>query len=139
MLDKYIDQLKEIFGLKFSYSDFSTLNRTDQVTEEFYKKFKSNIQSGKKYKKASFVDFEIDVKKLTDRVKDEKGYLLTKNAEWFGAPMVPISIALSQCTKILELDGDSLNIISTDLEKGILLDYFEEFGEWYYELTAWGW
>jgi hypothetical protein len=53
--------------------------------------------------------------------------------------MVPISIALSQCTKILELDGDSLNIISTDLEKGILLDYFEEFGEWYYELTAWGW
>ena len=75
---------------------------------------------------------------LAVRLGSEKVILHVKNSDICGAILSEAEIVLSHPREIIDLDGDSLSILSVDKQQGIILDFNPDESEERYELAIWG-
>jgi hypothetical protein len=68
----------------------------------------------------------------------EIAFLLTKQSEICGAVEVDVSNLLKHWKSVIDLDGDSVRIVSKDRTQGLLIDFNPDDNEWHYEIAAWG-
>jgi hypothetical protein len=136
----YISELNRILKSDLREDDFLDLERSDQVRMAFYDSFKNSTNGNTKtYQAAEIGRLESDIKELRERFVDQRLFLITKLSEYCGVVIVPAALALDNYRALIELDGDALNLadIGTGMSKNLLLDYYEETGKHYFELTIW--
>lgn len=75
---------------------------------------------------------------LADRLAKEKAFFLTKIAEDVEAVSVNISALLERAESMLNFDGDSLCVVSSDRTEGLLIDRNPDDVNQSYEVTVWG-
>lgn len=75
---------------------------------------------------------------LAVRLGSEKVLLHLKSSDLCGAIFSEAQIVLSRPREVINLDGDSLNILSLDKQQGIILDFNPDEFEEHYELSIWG-
>jgi hypothetical protein len=75
---------------------------------------------------------------LALRLGSEEVILHLKNSGLCGAIFSEAQIVLSRPREVINLDGDSLNILSLDKQQGIILDFNPDEFEEHYELSIWG-
>lgn len=140
----YKKDLSRIFQMDFHNSDFIDLEESDAIIKSFFDAYKlSSKRISKVYSVSQEEHLEKEVDALLGNVKNEMGYLITSKSETCGVCKVAITKALKKYKDIIELDGDSLCILSMDKDKGIYIDFFEEYENdvsfLKYELAIWGW
>ena len=134
-------RFSEIFGIQMSEQNFLSIEQTDLLTNKFYEGFKASLNKVcEKYSAGNKV-METDIRNLLLKFGDEEGYLITKQTEICGLIRVSADVVLAKYAEVIDLDRDSLGLLSIDETKGIYIDYFEETNElgssWYYELCFW--
>jgi hypothetical protein len=75
---------------------------------------------------------------IGERLQEIRSVLFVGPFEDCGAVCVYANRALSSVAALLEFDGDTVSLQSTDPESGLYVDKFEENSEWMVELLAWG-
>ena len=134
-------QFSEIFGIQMSDEDFLSIEQTDLLINKFYENFKTSTNKVcEKYAVGNKL-MSAAIRNLFLKFGDEEGYLITKQTETCGLIRISSDVALAKYIEVINLDGDSLGLLSIDQSKGIYIDYFEEANElgtsWYYELCFW--
>jgi hypothetical protein len=71
-------------------------------------------------------------------IGSEKVILHIKNSEFCGAILSEALALLKRSKEIIELDGDSLSILSADHQQGLILDRNRDEIYEHYELVVWG-
>ena len=139
-IQAYISDLNRIFKTDLHDDDFLDLETSDQLKNAFYDSFKnSTTRKTKTYQGAETGRLENDVKDLKERFAGQSLYLITKLSEYCGVVLVSAVLALDNYKELIELDGDSLNLANsgTGGANNLLLDYYEEGGDYYFELSVW--
>jgi predicted class III extradiol MEMO1 family dioxygenase len=137
-IDNYISKLVAIFDLIIQKSDFLDLETTDEIKKRFYEGFSSSAKMfSKTYNSNDEETLNNDVEIIALRLQGQEAYLITKESDICGAVKIPVIKALIKYKEIIELDGDSLNLITTDYLNYVNLDYYEEHGKFFYQLSVW--
>jgi hypothetical protein len=134
-------QLSDLLGSPINETDFLSIERTDLLTNKFYNSFKSSNDKICERYSANDEKVGATIERLCLKFSDSAAYLITKQTEACGLIKVPVDKMLKKYIEIIELDGDSLCLLSTNESEGIYIDYFEETNEqgssWYYEVCFW--
>lgn len=137
-LGAYISQLSLALSVGIEKSDFVDLKTTDSLKKEFYTSYKvSSKMFSKTYSVGNESELNSDIFNLKSRFEDQQVFLITKVSEVCGAVKVPANNAIDNYKAIINLDGDSLNLIALDRKSYFYIDYFEEYGNFFYELSTW--
>lgn len=135
------NQLTNILNIQIKEDDFLSLEQTDLLTSKFYDSYKISDKLCNKYLSSESRGLDEIIKDLCLKFYDKNGYLITKQTETCGLINVPIEKVLQNYKQIIELDGDSLCLLTEDENEGIYLDYYEENTvhktSWYYEVCFW--
>lgn len=137
-IDDYISKLSSILNTIIQRSDFIDLETTDELKQKFFEGYKT---SSKIFNKTYSINEENalnnDIITLRPQFQDKEAYLITKLSEICGAVKILAIKAIDNYKSIIELDGDSLNLISINGKTCFYLDYYEEYGSFFYELSIW--
>jgi len=137
-IDSYILKLNNALRFNIEKSDFLDLEKTDEIQRKFKESFKTSTKIlNNTYTVGEKATLENDIKTIAQQLQQKEGYLLTKSSETCGAVSMPVLIPLNNYDAIIEIDGDSLNLVATDYSNYIYLDYYEEHGEFFYQLFFW--
>jgi hypothetical protein len=115
------DSLWEVFRLGYRSSQSS-----DAIS---YRKFFPGNKKGDVLQLAACV---------ADHITDENVFFLTKLGVDYEAIRVNSSALLKQAEAVINIDGDSITVLSTDQSQGLLIDSNEDDPVQSYEVTAWG-
>lgn len=134
-------QFVELLNSPVNEDDFLSLDKSDLLTSKFYDSYKkSNNKQCEKYSSGD-EKLVLAIENLRLMFSGTEGYLITKQTETCGLLKVSIDKILKKYIEVIELDGDSLCILSIDESEGIYVDYFEEVNEegslWVYEVCFW--
>jgi len=139
----YLAELSAALGGPVTHAELLDLTQTDSVRtrlREGYSIVLENRQPSfhKFFKKdqESQVLYLIDCLAIT--IGSEKAILHIKNSEFCGAILSEASAFLKCPKEIIELDGDSLSILSADYQQGLILDLNRDEVYEHYELAVWG-
>lgn len=135
-IESYVSQLSSILDTAILKTDFIDLESTDELKLKFYESYKASSKSFNKIYTAEDV-LSNDIETLKHQFQEREAYLITKLSEICGAVKVPAIRAIDNYKSIIELDGDSLNLILTDDKTCFYIDYYEEDGNFFYELSIW--
>ncbi len=145
-LKNYIEKLSDILKISISVQDFSSLEKSDELSAQYYLDFK------KKEKKIDKIVKVQDLMIVPEMIKKElstieslndKTYLISKQSEICGVVVVPLESCLKKenIKSLIELDGDNLCLITIDKKVGIYIDYYSEYKigieTFYYQVTLW--
>ncbi|HVW98381.1 MAG TPA: hypothetical protein VHA56_20610 [Mucilaginibacter sp.] len=138
-IDNYISKLNNILHISLQKSDFLDLEKTDEIKNLFYESFNTSTMAlNKTYNDSESIALTNDIEILAQQFQHKEVYLITKESEVCGAVKIPSVNALNNFMAVIKLDGDSLNLITTDYLSYIYLDYYEEYGKFFYQLSVWG-
>ena len=141
LLKEHLSTISSILGRKICEDDFLALEQSDEIRMIFFNKFRSLKKGDPGFLQLTFASHDFDQDVLFDNYlsdfKDTKCYWITNYSEYYGVLPINFFEIKGKILDIIEFDGDSMNLLTQDLKKGILLDYFEEQGETFYELSKW--
>jgi hypothetical protein len=137
VIDGYCKTLQQVLKSKVDVASFLTLPKTDEIAHLFFDTHKTAQKVFSKIYNADDDDvLESDVKKIT-LLRGKNAYLVNKLSELCGAAKVNADEAIENYKALIELDGDSLCLVSEDHKNFFYIDHYEENGRWLYELSAW--
>ena len=137
-IENYTQNLNVILNIALKSSDFIDLETTEKIIIDFFEtyiKTKKVFTKNYKYDDQKTLNEDIEIQKTI--FQDTDAYLITKKSEICGAVKIPFNKAIENYTSIIELDGDSLNLVSIDTKRHFYLDSYEEYGKFYFELSIW--
>lgn len=137
-IGNFISKLTLALGIKIEKANFLDLETTDKIKDKFYEGLNSKAKKiNKTYNSNSEENLHGDIELIALELKDQEAYLITKQSEICGAVRIPAIKALHNYKAIIDLDGDSLNLITTNDLTYVHLDYYEEYSNFFYQLFLW--
>lgn len=134
-------QFAELLNSPVNEDDFLPLDQTDLLTSKFYDSYKKANNKQCEVFSASDKKLGLAIDYLRSKFSQTQGYLITKQTEVCGLLKVSVDKVLEKYLDVIEIDGDSLCVLSIDESEGIYIDYFEEINEhsssWTYEVCFW--
>lgn len=139
----FLTELSTALGVAITPEHLLDLTETDtvrRILNEGYRVVLENRQPSfrKFFSKAQESHLLYLVDCLNSRIGAEDVVLHIKGSELCGAIVSQASTILERSKEIIGLDGDSLNIVSTDYQDGLILDFNPDEIEEHYELAIWG-
>jgi hypothetical protein len=139
----FLAGLSDALGVPVSPEQLFDLAETDtvrRVLSEGYRVVLENRQPSfrKFFSKAQESNLLYLVDCLSNRIGTNKVVLHIKESELCGAIASKASTVLERSKEIIRLDGDSLNILSTDYQNGLILNFNPDELDEHYELAVWG-
>lgn len=139
LLKKHLPEISRILDRKINIDDFLELENSDEIRKIFYDSFKTHSDNTD-FTQITFSADEFDqdyVYKTYLSAMDGEYYWISNYSEYCGIITIEMHQINGKILEIINFDGDSLSLISKNLEKGILLDYYENLGKYYYEISIW--
>ncbi len=129
-------------GSQINETSIIDLEKSDIIIDKYYKQYEDSRTEGKIFLKkipAANID---EIKSTYDFVIeefDDEVYYFNKDSKYYGAFIIPIEYFIKDEVffALIGLEGDSFNLVSKDFKKGILIDFFEEDFNWFYEFNKW--
>jgi len=138
----FLASLSDVLGETIDASALAPLPETDVLVEAFrrgYQSIKDGALSYRRFfqqREARCVFEFADC--LADKIPEEHGLFLTKLSSDCGAAELNLSTLLRHVGSVIDFDGDSLSVISTDRTQGVLIDRNLEDHDQTYEVAVWG-
>lgn len=135
MLPQHIKMLSEVLEKQVNSSRFLDLEKSDKIRSLFFEASKKSIQEGSSHTilVKDIDDQKVIEKNLSDfRMQDI--LIITKYSEYYGLIKLNFEDVNGRISLFINYDGDSFNFFSKELNEGVLIDYFEEDGSFFYEI-----
>ena len=143
LLPTFLVELSTALGVSVTPKELLDLAETDTVSSILSDGYRVVLEGRqpsfrKFFSKAQESHLLYLVDGLNNRIGTESVVLHIKRSHLCGAIVAPASRVLARSKEIIGLDGDSLNIVSTDYRQGLILDFNPDEFEEHYELAIWG-
>jgi hypothetical protein len=127
-------------GILFDNSRFLNIKQSDLLKDKFCNMFATGNDNNftKIIKTKDILIISEKLKKLFENIQASCLTLFLRNAYHLGAIKINAREVYQHFENILDLDGDTIFILSEDLENGIDLTFYEENENTIYEVTVFG-
>jgi hypothetical protein len=145
-MSEYLDNLSMALSCRVEPADLLTLEETDS----FFRRYTQFFSLAADDKISAFRNVwssekrgELDLKLycFKNKIADQKVILFSRGFDYSGALKVGLHQALERTLELIELDKDSVALMDTEMNNGLMLDTCEEVEEsdgQTYELVVWG-
>ena len=126
----FVNRMADLTGSILLHSDFLSLEETDKLRE----KITTLWRNAGKHKFASVHEAQEFIRHLNIPEK-MTGVMLLSISEYLGGMKVVIPEMVSKIEEIFRIESDTINFYSVSGSFFLGIDFFEDFGEWKYEVS----
>ena len=135
--------LSKVLGQKLSAAEFIPLPETDKLWDIYGKGYAETRLGSEKTYRRFFKSSEWPVvSELTacaaEGLSKDEAFLLLGQSKICGAVREGVGTLLSHLEEVIDLDGDGLRLVATDMTQGLMVDRNPEDPVWYTEIAVWG-
>lgn len=135
--------LSKILGQRLSSAEFLPLPETDKLWDVYGKGYaETRLGSGATYRRFfKSSEWQLASELTTcaaEGLLNDEAFLLLGQSKICGAVPAGVSTLLSHLEEVIDLDGDGLRLVATDLTQGLMIDRNPDDPIWFIEMAVWG-
>lgn len=139
MLPEHLEVLSKILPVAIDASHFVELGESDALFDEYMQLIRAKSYGAEQV----WLEADFDEHRFYDQyiipLFTGKIYWFTKYSEKYGAILIDVQRLKDSILKMIDYDRDSLCLLSTDKSSALLLDKYEEYGEWKLDVITFSW
>ena len=140
ILKEHLHSICSLLNCKSEDISFLDLNTSDAISKRFFDEYKLMSKEDDFLvhyiiPKNDFSEFQV-YQFIKAHWNDGVIYWISKYSDFYGVIKMQLEVIENKIVNFIEYDGDSLCLTQGE-KSGLMIDYFEDLGEYFYEVSIW--